>query len=324
MDHDTDRQPTTVTAVLMATRPSDALAAAIASVVAQDPAPDELVLFGNGAELPAPEQELGGVRLRLGRSDRNLGVAGGRNAAAALATGELLLFVDDDATLAPGALAAARARLAASPRAAAVAFNVEDPVTGRPALWYHPFDRETWSGRAFEAVAVIGCGHLVRTDAFRALGGYWDGYFRELEEIDLSWRLIDRGWQVLYEPEAVVRHPERTQRHTRFALASHLKLAWRLLPAPLAARQTLFLLGLFGVRGARHGELGDVLAAVRAAGGDRARIARDREVLRPETVRYLRRAHASQSAGKRLQWSLRPLPAPAPLGGHPPAGGGSW
>jgi GT2 family glycosyltransferase len=222
--------------------------------------------------------------------------------------------------LEPGALRAGLELLTATPRTGAVAFNVVDPESGHPALWFHPFDRNPWSQRSFEAITVIGCGHLVRRDAFEALGGFWDGYFREMEEVDLSWRLIDAGWSVQYEPRAVVRHAERTQRHTRFSVASNLKLTWRLLPLPLALRQTAFLGALFTVRAARHGEGRELLAGLRDVLSDVRRLARERAVLQPATVRYLRQAHAPQGLGKRLKWALRPLEAPEPTGGQPSLG----
>lgn len=306
-----------VSVVIITHRSSAALDAALESVLAQDHRPLEIILFGNGGQAePNAASPPSDVPLRRGGSDRNLGVAGGRNAAAKLASGAALLFLDDDAALFPGAIRAAVHALE-STGAGAVAFRILDPATGSPALWYYPFEQEPWSARRFEAPSVIGCGALVRREAFERLGGFWSGYFREVEEIDLSWRLIDAGWPIVYEPEAVVEHPERVERHLRFSVASNLLLVWRLLPARLALRQTAVKLAVFGVRSVRYAEVGlfarGVLDALRSSG----RLGRERARLRPVTVRYLRRVHAPQGLGKRLQWSLRPLAPPAPHGGQP-------
>ncbi len=307
-----------VSVVIITHRGSAALDAAVESVLAQNHRPLEIILFGNGNRVEPGAVSLAEVPLRLGGSDRNLGVAGGRNAAARLASGAALLFLDDDAVLFPGAIRTAVHALE-STGAGAVAFRILDPATGSPALWYYPFEREVWSARRFEAPSVIGCGTLVRRQAFEGLGGFWSGYFREVEEIDFSWRLIDAGWPLVYEPAAVVEHPERAERHLRFSVASNLLLVWRLLPAPLAVRQTAVKLVVFGARSVRHNEVGlfarGLLDALRSA----PRLGRERARLRPATVRYLRRVHAPQGLGKRLQWSLRPLPPPVPHGGQPVA-----
>ena len=67
---------------------------------------------------------------------------------------------------------------------------------------------------------------------FEALDGFWEGYFREMEEIDFSWRLLDAGWSIRYEPRAAIEHEERTKRLYRYAVPSNMLMLWRLLPAP--------------------------------------------------------------------------------------------
>jgi GT2 family glycosyltransferase len=310
-----------VSVVVIGTDGSRGIGRAVESVFAQDQRPLELVLFGNGGSLPAPTQAPDDVAVVLGSSPRNLGVAGGRNAAAALARGEVLVFLDDDAVLHGGALRAATAVLEQDPAVAAVAFSVVDPASGLPALWYHPYDPHVWRHRSFEANCVIGCGHALRRSDFEALGGFWDGYFRELEEIDLSWRLLDRRRVIAYEPGAVVSHPERHARHLRNSVRSNLLLLWRLLPTGLALRQALLKSALLLARALRHGELREYLRGLQEAA--RGLRGAGRAPLGSETVRYLRRVHAPQGAGKRLQWSLRRLPAPPPQGGQPGSASGA-
>ncbi len=65
--------------------------------------------------------------VRLHRSDRNLGAAGGRRLGAELAAAELVLFLDDDAELMPGALAHLVAHLDEHPSAGAVTATVVAP-----------------------------------------------------------------------------------------------------------------------------------------------------------------------------------------------------
>ena len=49
---------------------------------------------------------------------------------------------------------------------------------------------------------------LARVDALRAVGGF-DGELRTGEDVDLVWRLDERGWRARYEPSAVVHHAPR-------------------------------------------------------------------------------------------------------------------
>lgn len=306
-----------VSVVWITHRDDPALPASVASVVEQDHRPLELVVFGNGRavqDLTVPDEP--GLTLRLASADENLGVARGRNAAARLATGEFLVFLDDHVVLRPGSIRRAIAAAESSPDVAAVAFRIVDPESGAPRLWYYPQDPHEWGGRPFEASNLVGGGHMLRRERFEEVGRLWDGFFFGEEEIDLSWRLLDAGWTILYEPGAAIEHPERLRR-SRHSLSSNLLMYWRLLPTGPALRQTLFLVGLTAIRAVRYGEPGALFGGLRDALALAPRAFRTRSPLRRETVDYLRKANACQSAGKRLQWSLRPLPPPPPFGGQP-------
>jgi glycosyltransferase involved in cell wall biosynthesis len=92
--------------------------------------PDVLVIDNNSA--PDSASALAAecaarANVRLHRTERNLGCAGGRRAGAELARSELILFLDDDAELLPGALDHLLAALDGDPRAAAVAATVVTP-----------------------------------------------------------------------------------------------------------------------------------------------------------------------------------------------------
>lgn len=301
-----------VSAVVITNRDDDVVAHALRSLAAQAHRPLELVLFGNGAALEAPpEVAAAGVDVRVGASPTDLGVAGGRNAAAALATGDALLFLDDDAILRPGALDAAVAVLARTPDVGAVAFRVVDPRTRRTALWLYPLDVATWEGRRFDAPTVVGCGGLVRRDVFARLGGFWEGYHREVEELDLCWRMMSAGWRIRYEPDAVVEHPERVSRRLyRYAVPANVVLPYRLLPPGLAARQAAVKVPLFAARAVRYGEVGDFAGGLRLLPAMLRRARRERAPLDARTVAYLRGLHAQEGWRGRVQWALRPPPPP--------------
>jgi len=254
--------------------------------------------------------------VRVKDSPRNLGVAAGRNQAANSAQGDLLLFLDDDAVLDEGAIAAAVQSIQRDPTVGAVAFNIQDPVTKLPALWFHPHSPRTWATSALEVSTVVGCACLVRAAAFNEMGGFWPGYFREVEEVDLSWRLLDAHWRITYEPTAVALHSERTSRHLEQSVRSNLLLVWRLFPPPLALRQTLVKLIIFFVRALRHRELAAFGRGLSGALALRASARSTPKLSRP-SLDYLRRVHGPQGLGKRAQWSVRRLAPPPPRGGQP-------
>jgi len=301
-----------VSVIVMTNRHDGVVATALRSLAAQEYRPMELVLFGNGAELEAPpEVEAAGIPVRTGSSPENLGVAGGRNAAAALATGELLFLLDDDAVLHPGAIERAVAALNEAPDIAAVALRIIDPRSGRTGNWIWPFEIDEWDERRFDVTNIIGCGALVRRDVFERLGGFWTGYFREMEEVDFSWRLLDAGWRIRYEPAAVVEHPAREGRRLyRWSIPGTIAMGWRLLPPGLALRQAGVKLPLFAVRALRHGELRDFAQGLAATPAAVRRARRDPARLHAGTVAHLRRLHARGGWGRRLQWSLRRLAPP--------------
>ena len=55
---------------------------------------------------------------------------------------------------------------------------------------------------------AIGAFLLVRREAWDAVGGFDPELWMSAEDLDLGWRLRERGWATRYEPEAVADHEE--------------------------------------------------------------------------------------------------------------------
>ncbi len=53
---------------------------------------------------------------------------------------------------------------------------------------------------------VSGCFMAMRADAFRSIGGFDEGYYMYVEDVDLCWRAREAGWKVRYVPRAQVYH----------------------------------------------------------------------------------------------------------------------
>ena len=54
--------------------------------------------------------------------------------------------------------------------------------------------------------AVNGAFMLMRRAPFDELGGFDQGYWMYMEDLDLCYRFAQRGWRTLYEPRATVTH----------------------------------------------------------------------------------------------------------------------
>ena len=122
---DTSSRPSASLIVLtMGDRPEQ-LSAALASAKAQQVEWNEVIVVSNGAGPLEPGADVVVVEL-----EENVGVPAGRNAGADVATGDVLVFLDDDATfegdgVVPGALAV----FAEHPGTAVVAFRIADVIT---------------------------------------------------------------------------------------------------------------------------------------------------------------------------------------------------
>lgn len=74
---------------------------------------------------------------------------------------------------------------------------------------------------------VSGAAVWLRRSAINQVGGWDDGYFMYVEDVDLCWRLGNAGWRVAYEPEGSVVHigAVSTDRHPyRMIVAHHRSL----------------------------------------------------------------------------------------------------
>jgi GT2 family glycosyltransferase len=155
---------------------------------------------------------------RLTELGDNLGFAGGANAGARISRAPLLLFLNPDAVVAPGAIEALRGAAAEHPRWGAWQALVTMGggrlvnTSGGVTHWLG----FGWAGECGDPVAAGAADHevafasgaalVVRREVWEATGGFDAEYFMYGEDLDLALRVRLLGWGVGIVPAARVEH----------------------------------------------------------------------------------------------------------------------
>jgi GT2 family glycosyltransferase len=217
----------------MGRRPED-LRRALDSLLAQRGVETDIVVVGNEWEPTGLPEGVRGVG-----SPVNLGIPAGRNLGVPHTRGELLFFLDDDASLAsPDALAAVARRFDADPALGLLQLRVAPRDGGASARDWVPRLRVGDRSRSSDITAVWEGAVAMRRTVFEAVGG-WPGDFEFVHEgIDLGWRVMDAGHRVAYAGDIVALHPSPTGTPHGYSFyygaRNRVWLARRHLPLPLA------------------------------------------------------------------------------------------
>jgi GT2 family glycosyltransferase len=221
--------------VLTQGRRPDELRRALGSLLEQRGVELEVVVVGNGW---APEGLPDGVRGVHVAEDR--GIPAGRNAGVGAVRGELLFFLDDDASLAfPDALARVAARFAEEPDLGLLQLRVAATDGGPEPRDWVPRLRVGNRGRSSDVTAVWEGAVAIRRDLFEQVGGWPEPFRFAHEGVDLAWRAMDAGFRVAYAGDVAVLHRSyATAPHgysAYYGARNRVWLARRHLPAPLGA-----------------------------------------------------------------------------------------
>ncbi|MEV6793316.1 glycosyltransferase [Streptomyces sp. NPDC051320] len=183
------------------------------------------------------------------RPGRNLGAVG-RNLAVSRVGTPYVAFCDDDTWWDPGALRAAGDLLDERPGLAAVTARIivepageEDPVVAD--MRDSPLSGPDWlPGPALGS--FLAAATVMRTDAFRDVGGFHPGLWFGGEEELLSTDLLRRGWWLSYVESLTIHHAASTVRDSTVrrivGLRNTLWYTWLRRPLMPALRRTGYLL----------------------------------------------------------------------------------
>lgn len=171
------------------------------------------------ASLAILEQYLGSGRLSIVRSDRNRGVAGGRNLGVMHARGSIVAFIDNDGYADPGWLGAAVKTMdsgAGIGVVASVVFFAGRKIIlngaggtvnlqgyGGDFCFDTPYEFAQLPHRVLYA---MGCGMVVRRDVLERVGPFDEKLFNYYDDTELGIRAWKSGYEVVVAPDAWIDH----------------------------------------------------------------------------------------------------------------------
>lgn len=232
----------------------------------------ELVIVDNGStDATAGVDSNPGAGVKVIRNSSNRGFAVACNQGAEAASGETLVFVNNDVIVKPGWLAPLLAGLE-RPRVGAVGSKLLFPdgtIQHAGVILLHDPDGQGYldgnhllyrqraehpvANRAREVRAVTAALLAVRRNLFSDLGGFDEGYLNGNEDVDFCLRVGEAGWRVLYEPASVAIHHESASGAERFraTTANRARLTMRWANRVLDERTTggVVVVGPFGAGG---------------------------------------------------------------------------
>jgi GT2 family glycosyltransferase len=215
-------------------RPDD-LSLAVGSLLAQRGVDADVVVVGNAWRPTGLPPEVHTVELPT-----DVGIPAGRNAGVDHVRGDLLFFLDEDASLRDDdTLARIAAKFAGDPRLGLLQVHVDSRTGGPRSRDWVPRLRVGDPSRSSDVCAVWEGALAIPRRLFEEVGR-WSGEFRFVHEgVDLAWRVMDAGYRVHYAGDVVALHPSPRPApaphpySTYYGARNRVWLARRYLPAPL-------------------------------------------------------------------------------------------
>jgi GT2 family glycosyltransferase len=203
-----------ITAIILSHQRRDAVETVLEKL--EDLPVDEIVVYDNASTDGTGDmiRARGDDTIQLIESKANVGFAG-RNDAALIARGDLLLMLDDDAYPLPGTIERLAEAFEENPELAVAGGLVIELQQGSVVKkdeagtfdWFFRGGKSSDIPREGAPVFFFPEGAcMIRRSAFAEVGGFFGSFFFAGSEADLTTRLLGRGWDVRYFPDAPFHH----------------------------------------------------------------------------------------------------------------------
>jgi GT2 family glycosyltransferase len=189
----------------------DALTRCLAAVHEQLGAGDEIVVVDDYSteDVASVAERFGAAVVRL---ERHCGVAAARNRGAERATRPILLFVDADVVVRPGIVEQGLERMNDSRLDAVIGSYDDNPAAPTLVSRFKNLAHHYFHQRAGGPIGSFwsACG-FIRRELFHAVGGFDERRFARpsIEDVELGWRITDRGGRIVLDPALQVTHLKR-------------------------------------------------------------------------------------------------------------------
>lgn len=201
----------------------------------------EVILVKNGLkENFCVEQFFESIDYKEIKSEKNLGVAGGRNLGISLALGDYLVFIDDDAEFSQDdALSRIVALFRKYPEAGVLTFKLNNCSQNQNKRDVdhggYPFRRGKRVDSDTECSYFFGGASAFRKEVFEKIGLLPDEYFFGCEELAFSFQMLENGMKIFFSPAVVINHylcedEKRTKNRAYYLIRNRINLAFKYLP----------------------------------------------------------------------------------------------
>ncbi|MHC4622328.1 MAG: glycosyltransferase family 2 protein [Planctomycetota bacterium] len=272
----------------------DDLRRAVDAILEQNYRPIEIIIVDNNSTDGTEHAVKAGYNesfVKYVKLAENKGVAGARNVAIRKASGDIAITVDDDAViLGKDSIQKVVDKFKSDEKIGALAFKIinYDSRQILPREFPHR-DKTLDPDKEFETTYFIGAGHAVRKQVYDRAGLYMDSFYG-MEELDLSYRILDAAYRIIYFPQVQVLHKRtgkgRVANEWEHMIQNRIKMLYRNLPWRYAIVNAIFWIWVALIK------TKSVLVIFRALGSflrEFEGIRHQRKVLSPEAIKRIKK-----------------------------------
>lgn len=271
---------------------------ALSSVLSQNFKNFELILIDNNEKKDFSQFlkkfTKGDKRIRYFSPSGNLGVSGGRNLGIRMSKGKILIFLDDDAYFEKkDDFSQIVKKFFKDPNLGIIAFKILDPQTGKIRSDEFPSRNKKLNfEKEFETSYFVGAGWAARKIVFKKVGLFPD-FFYGMEELDLSFKAIDKGFRIIYFPKITVFHQRLPLRELSFEkrwenlLINRIKVAIFNLPLRYLFLNTFFWTLLVFLK--TRGNLKIIFKSFESLIKEKNKLFLQRKVIGPKTIEKIKK-----------------------------------